>query len=98
MTRFFACSLAPQTKVNAIAPGSFVLKDRNENYYETNSLLKRSIENFLPLGKMPTVDDIALIVGFLVSEKNKILNGQILDLSGGYLGLEPSQVFSKLSQ
>jgi len=98
MTRFYGTRLAPSTKVNAIAPGSFVLKDRNKNYYKTNPVLKKTIEDFVPLGKISTVSDIARVVAFLVSRENTIINGQILDLSGGYLNYEPSHVFLNLDQ
>jgi hypothetical protein len=92
--RFFAHSLAPVTKVNGIAPGSYVLKERNRNYYDHNEKLKTYLREYLGIWEIPSVEQIATFVDFLVSEKNSVINGQIIDLSGGYLNLEPSQLLN----
>lgn len=94
--RFFANNLAPNVKVNGIAPGSYVLKDRNSEYFKSNEQLKKALREHLAVWKVPDVNAIAKLVKFLVSDENLVINGQIIDLSGGYLNIEPSQLLNNI--
>lgn len=94
LVKILSIELSPKIKVNAISPGSYVLKPRNIEYYSATTSRGKRIREFLPLAEIPSVEDIALISKFLLSKSNSILNGQIIDLSGGYLNKEVSQVFN----
>jgi NAD(P)-dependent dehydrogenase (short-subunit alcohol dehydrogenase family) len=98
VTKYFGAKLGARSKVNAISPGSFVMKNRNRDFFKNNQVFKLAIEEFLPLKKITDVEDIALLVEFLVSKQNKVINGQIIDVSGGYLNFEPSHIFRKSYQ
>jgi NAD(P)-dependent dehydrogenase (short-subunit alcohol dehydrogenase family) len=94
LVKFLSIELSPKVKVNAISPGGYVLKPRNKEYYSSATSRGKRIRDFLPLAEIPSVEDVALISKFLLSKSNSILNGQIIDLSGGYLNKEVSQVFN----
>lgn len=96
IVRYFAGRIGTKTKVNGVAPGSFVLKERNREFFKVNKDYSKAIRNFIPTGHIPEIEDIVAVIQFIASEENKIINGQILDLSGGYLNLEPSHIFRKL--
>ena len=96
LVRFLSLKLAPQLKINAISPGSYVLKDRNLDFFSYSSPRGKIIRDFLPLAEIPSTMEIANLVQFLLSENNSLLNGQIIDLSGGYLNMEVSQVLNRL--
>ena len=95
LVRYLANSMGPNTKVNAIAPGSFVIKPRNRDFFDSNSTYTTAIQNFVPTGIIPEVEFLVSVIHFLISSENKVIDGQIIDLSGGYLNLEPSHVFRK---
>lgn len=96
LVRYLSIKIGATTKVNAVAPGSFVLKKRNEEYFKRNHLYTSAISEFIPTGSIPRIEDLVAVIQFLISEKNKIINGQVIDLSGGYLNLETSHIFRKL--
>lgn len=96
LVRVLSTKLSPQIKINAISPGSFVLKRRNAEFLACTTTWGKIVRNFLPLGQIPSTSDIADFVRFLVSEDNSLLNGQIIDLSGGYLNKEISQLLNGL--
>ena len=77
-------------RINGISPGSFVYKNRNRKYYETNSELHEKIIDFIPIKKINSPENIARIVSFLCSEDASYINGHIINLDGGYLYQEPS--------
>lgn len=91
LVRYLSVYYGEQLRVNAISPGSFVLKNRNKQFYSEKSKMGKKIRNFLPTKVIPTDKDIAHVVNFLASEEGKIFNGQNLKLNGGYLNLEISQ-------
>jgi len=77
-------------RVNGISPGGFIIKDRSTKFYEANDKITGLINNFVPLGRMGQVDDIASVVKFLCGEEASYINGQIVTVDGGYSGMEPS--------
>jgi NAD(P)-dependent dehydrogenase (short-subunit alcohol dehydrogenase family) len=77
LTKILAMELAPQIRVNAIAPG-FILNSINEKNpsAETKNLIKK-----IPLQTQGEVKNITQTVEFLL--KNKFVTGQILFIDGG---------------
>jgi len=93
LVRILSVKLSPRIKINAISPGSYVLKPRNEEFYSASTSRGKLIREFLPLAEIPSVEDVALLAKFLL-KNNLLLNGTILDLSGGYLNKEVSHVLN----
>lgn len=81
-TRSLAKSLAPDVRVNCVAPGWIKTKwgqDASEKWQQratTESLLKRWGEP----------DDVARLIGFLASDQAAFINGQVLQVNGGFAG------------
>lgn len=67
--------------VNGVAPG-FVdtAMTRKNNTDETIS----GFESRIPVGRLAKPEDIASVVFFLGSEKNRYINGQVITVDGGY--------------
>lgn len=79
-TRSLAKTLAPEVRVNCVAPGWIKTKwgDSTDDYW--NARAKR--ESLL--GRWGTASDVAQTVRFLVSESARFVNGQIIPVNGGF--------------
>jgi pteridine reductase len=76
LTRLLARSLAPQVRVNAIAPG-FVIPGEDTAVEDWNQLVKR-----VPLKRPARIEEIAETVAFLI--QNEYITGQTIVVDGGY--------------
>ena len=76
LTRILARSLAPEIRVNAIAPG-FVLQSDIVTPEEWERLIKR-----VPLKRPARTDEIASALEFLLN--NEYITGQTIIVDGGY--------------
>ena len=76
LTKILARALAPQIRVNAIAPG-FVLRSEIVSDEEWQRLMNR-----IPLKRPARPEEIASALEFLV--KNEYITGQIIVVDGGY--------------
>ena len=87
MTRQMALDLAPDIRVNAIAPGA-TLTARNLRYSESYS---DDWSRVTPLGRVMMPGDYVGIVNFLTSDAAEMITGQIIYVDGGWsmLGLGP---------
>ena len=65
--------------VNAVAPG-FIETDMTESLSDS---MKDNILKQIPLGHFGKVEDIALMVGYLVSDQAKYITGQVIHIDGG---------------
>lgn len=81
LTRSLAAELAPAIRVNAIAP-SLVDTPLAEGLLNNEKKIEASNERH-PLKRIGTVDDIASMARFLVSEESTWITGQILGVDGG---------------
>lgn len=77
LTKMLAVEIAPEVRVNAVAPG-FILNsiDEKKPSQETKNLTKK-----IPLRTKGEVENIWQAIEFLL--KNKFVNGQILFIDGG---------------
>ncbi|WOG91671.1 hypothetical protein DCAR_0310921 [Daucus carota subsp. sativus] len=68
--------------VNCVAPGPVA----TEMFYEgkTEEMVERAVAE-CPLGRLGVVEDVAPVVGFLVSEEGGWVNGQVIKVNGGYV-------------
>jgi pteridine reductase len=77
MTRFLAKDLAPEVRVNGVAPGAILWPEGNEETTERAEILSR-----IPLQRTGDPEDVARTVVFLADDAPYI-TGQILAVDGG---------------
>ena len=77
MTELLAKTLAPDVRVNAVAPG-LVLTPRSETWQETQA----GFRQVAPMGRVASTDDVA--DGVLFFADSPYITGQILVIDGGY--------------
>ncbi|KAF1034000.1 MAG: putative oxidoreductase YgfF [Burkholderia lata] len=83
LTRHWAVELGPRgILVNAVAPGP-VDTDMNATWLRTDEGRSTMI-GASPLGRVGKPEDIAGVIGFLVSSASQWTTGQVIDASGGY--------------
>jgi 7-alpha-hydroxysteroid dehydrogenase len=80
MTRLMASDLAPDVRVNGIAPGS-ILTDSLRGLLDEPNLQKMCDRT--PMKKLGEVDDIALAALYLASPSARWVTGKILEVDGG---------------
>jgi 3-oxoacyl-[acyl-carrier protein] reductase len=81
-TRSLAKSLAPQVRVNCVAPGWIQTAwGENASEYWQSRAIRESL-----LGRWGTPEDVARAVRFLASPDAAFITGQILPVNGGYRG------------
>lgn len=78
LTRALALELAPEVRVNAVAPGSLDWPEA-EIFSDDE---RRAAEAAIPLARLGTGDDIARAVEFLLFG-NDYVTGHVLDVDGG---------------
>jgi pteridine reductase len=76
LTLALAKELAPQIRVNAVAPGIILFQDSHTESYQAHTLSK------VPLGRTGAVQDVANAVIFL-AENAGFVTGEILAVDGG---------------
>ncbi len=81
LVRCLALALAPQIRVNAVAPG-WVETDMTRAERE-DPVARESIRRATPLGRWGRPQDIGHAVVFLASDMARFLTGQILVVDGG---------------
>lgn len=79
-TKSIAKELAPRgINVNAIAPG-FIETDMTSKLTDQ---MKLKILSSIPLGKYGSVEDVANLASFLVSDLSSYITGQVFNVDGG---------------
>ena len=76
---------AAQVLINAVAPGKFV----NPDWPDDPDKVKR-YERSVPLGRLASVEDVAALIGFLISNANTYVTGQTIVQDGGRLSATPT--------
>jgi pteridine reductase len=77
MTRSLARELAPEVRVNAVAPGAILWPDNGATYANQDDLIART-----PLKRTGTPEEIARAVLFLIRDAT-FTTGEILKVDGG---------------
>ena len=81
LTKSLAAELAPTIRVNCIAPG-LTNTPLAANLLNTDQKMEANAQRH-PLKRVGTVQDMAHMIEFLLSDKSSWMTGQILHLDGG---------------
>ena len=78
LTRALALELAPQVRVNAVAPGAILWPEQEPDPGAQQAILQATA-----LGRAGTPEDIAAAVAWLLSADAAYVTGQVLHVDGG---------------
>ena len=81
LTKSLAAELAPTIRVNCIAPG-LTNTPLAANLLNTDQKMEANAQRH-PLKRVGTVQDMAHMIEFLLSDKSSWMTGQILHVDGG---------------
>lgn len=76
LTRYWATTLAPEVRVNCIAPGG-VWRQQPEPFHER-------YKSRTPLGRMATEEDLKGAIAYFSSDLSAYVTGQVLAVDGGW--------------
>jgi NAD(P)-dependent dehydrogenase (short-subunit alcohol dehydrogenase family) len=83
MTKGLAREFGPQgIRVNAVSPGT--IDTDYHRKFSTPAALGAAVAA-TPLGRLGTADDIADVIVFLCSEGARFIQGQVIEVNGGFL-------------
>jgi len=85
LSRSLALALAPEVRVNAVAPG-WVRTDMTADLY-SHPKARRAIERGIPRGRWGEPEDVAHAVLFLASDGARFITGETLVVDGGDLNV-----------
>ncbi|MFC2000109.1 SDR family oxidoreductase, partial [Chloroflexota bacterium] len=80
LTKLMAAELAPEVRVNLIAPGS-IMTDSLRGFLDEASLQKMC--DLTPMKRLGEPDDIALAALYLCSPAAQWVTGKVLEVDGG---------------
>ncbi|MEZ5425058.1 MAG: 3-oxoacyl-ACP reductase family protein [Pyrinomonadaceae bacterium] len=80
-TKALSNELAPNIRVNCIAPG-WVDTGLNGEVFNDPTFFQRVVEA-IPLKRVATADDVALSIVFLASDWSRHITGEVLNINGG---------------
>ena len=78
LTKALAVDLAPEVRVNAIAPGAILWPEHGKDAASQDALIPRT-----PLGRIGNPEDIAGCVAWLLGDASGYVTGQTLRVDGG---------------
>ena len=90
MTRILAYELAPDMRVNAIAPGA--IETPSTAFITQNPEMLASTTRWIPQGRMGQPEDIALAALYLASPASSFVSGKVLEVDGGMAALPGSAI------
>jgi len=83
MTKGLAREFAPQgIRVNAVSPGTI---DTNYHRNFSTDQALASVRAATPLGRLGTAEEIADVIAFLCTEQARFIQGQVVEVNGGFL-------------
>ena len=83
LTRYLAKELGPRgIAVNTVAPGA-IATDFSGGMVRDNPEINRRVADMTALGRVGQPDDIGPMIASLLSEDNRWINGQRIEVSGG---------------
>jgi NAD(P)-dependent dehydrogenase (short-subunit alcohol dehydrogenase family) len=83
LTRYLARELGPRgIAVNTVAPGA-IATDFSGSMVRDNPEVNRRVAEMTALGRVGQPDDIGPMIAALLSDDNRWVNGQRIEVSGG---------------
>ncbi|MBB5916266.1 NAD(P)-dependent dehydrogenase (short-subunit alcohol dehydrogenase family) [Nocardia transvalensis] len=82
LTEELAWQLGPAIRVNAVAPGVVKTKFADALY---SSGSEEEVARGYPLKRLGTPEDVAALIGFLVSDQSAWITGEVVRVDGGLL-------------
>ena len=83
LTRYLAKELGPRgIAVNTVAPGA-IATDFSGGMVRDNPEINKRVSDMTALGRVGVPDDIGPMIATLLSEDNRWINGQRIEVSGG---------------
>jgi len=82
-TRASAKELAPEVRVNAVAPG-FVITPQNAETYAEGTEKRTRIDERTPMGRVAEREEIVGAVVYLASDAASFVTGEVLTVDGGF--------------
>jgi NAD(P)-dependent dehydrogenase (short-subunit alcohol dehydrogenase family) len=82
-TRAAARELAPEIRINAIAPG-FVITPQNADTYAEGTEKRERIDERTPLGRVAEREEIVGAAIYLASDASSYVTGEVLTVDGGF--------------
>ncbi|WP_135303938.1 SDR family NAD(P)-dependent oxidoreductase [Haloarcula amylovorans] len=82
-TRASAKELAPEIRVNAIAPG-FVITPQNAETYAEGTEKREKIDGRTPLGRVADREEMVGAAVYLASDASSYVTGEVLTVDGGF--------------
>ena len=84
LTRSLAVELAPDVRVNAVAPG-LIDTAMTRGHFASPAAFDARVREKVPLGRAGQPDDIARAVVFLAGDESSYMTGETLVVDGGWL-------------
>ncbi|KAG5561302.1 hypothetical protein RHGRI_004363 [Rhododendron griersonianum] len=81
LTKVLAAEMAPDTRVNCVAPG--FVPTRFADFLTSNDEIRKSIEEKTLLNRLGTTEDMAAATAFLASDDASYITGETLVVGGG---------------
>ncbi|XVE87708.1 hypothetical protein DITRI_Ditri19aG0009400 [Diplodiscus trichospermus] len=81
LTKALAAEMAPDIRVNCVAPG--FVPTRFASYITANEASRKSFERVTLLNRLGTAEEIAAATAFLASDDASYITGEILIVAGG---------------
>jgi NAD(P)-dependent dehydrogenase (short-subunit alcohol dehydrogenase family) len=83
LTRAAAADLAPDIRVNAIAPG-FVKTEMAGPKLDDGSEFRATVDERTPMGRVATPDEMVGTALYLASDAASFTTGEVITVDGGY--------------
>jgi pteridine reductase len=83
MTRGLARDLAPQVRVNAIAPGAILWPEHGGTADGQDATAQAAVLAQVPMGRLGAPEDVAAAVAWLLGPESAYVTGQTLRVDGG---------------
>ncbi len=87
LTKALAIELAPNIRVNAIAPG--VIETEMTYWLRADEEASKRRLDLTPLKRFGKPEEIASVVAFLASDEASYITGEVIVVDGGFLFLRP---------
>ncbi|KAK7363795.1 hypothetical protein VNO77_05953 [Canavalia gladiata] len=81
LTKALASEMAPNTRVNCVAPG--FVPTNFASFLTTNDTVRQELEGKTLLGRLGTAEEMAATTAFLASEDAAYITGETIVVSGG---------------